>query len=353
MVVPNRGGDIVAIKVFPSANGVGGAGQKVYSETNMVRWMQAAAPRNYVVNGLGLSGVGTGTLTISPGSAMIAGQLVTVPEAVALSVSGTTFLSCRLSLTRDSLGNADGAAATVVYHTAPLTEDDTHLGFVSVSLGAISHVNYLERRASSPYGTAADEWLSGMVEYDTLFDSLDGLTTDGSVTLSKSGYVTLTTAAASGASASMIKYSSSYSTARKRPDFYLEQWLATELRYAGHAEFGYSEVWAIVGAPGVKRHVGFVIIDGKTYGTVGNGSVETRTSQIDLSNSNVLVAHYAPGQYAEFWTNTTHDAITTGLPSGDESAAADRAVMYVSVKTAEARAKDVGLSRWKWRQQPV
>ena len=341
----------MAITVFPSANAVGSAGQKVYSEPNMRKWIAALTPRNYIVTGLDVSGAGTTTLTISPGAAIVAGHLVTISEAITMVASSSGFYAIRLSLARDSLTNVTDAACQLVSPSTALTSDDLLLAYAYVTTNSqIMYIDYTQGRYTSPYGTPYDDWVNKASEYSTFFDSLDGFTTNGTVALDKSGYVRLSTAASSGATASLVKYSVVPTGCRSRPDFSYEQWLSTELTFTGHAEYGFSEVWSIVGAPGVKRHIGLVILDGKIYGTVGNGTTETRTALIDTSNDSAVTVHYVPGQYAEFWAGPKRAVLTTGLPSSDETLASDKAILYVSVKTLEARAKTLELSSWRWRQ---
>jgi hypothetical protein len=43
--------------------------------------------------------------------------------------------------------------------------------------------------------------------------------------------------------------------------------------------------------------------------------------------------------------------LTTDLPVGYESASADRAILYASIKTTNTTAKELRLANWRWRQE--
>lgn len=355
----------MAIKVFPSANAVGGAAQKVLSESNLGTWLGATTPRNYIANGLDLSGVGTAVVTVSPGVGIINGRVVTVDEAIDIPVSSVGTYSCRLTLTLDALGNVASAAVGLVRWVqvpetdpptlvpAPVTVNDLHLGHVYVS-GSIIHINHLQGRYTNPYGTLYDSMVNRHVAFDTFFESIDGyqtnLVSSGTVAINAAeGYLKLATSTTNGSSAAISKYSYAYTG--DRPYFVREQWLSIEGRVNGVDLGASSEAWLVVGAPGTKRHIGFVSVGGQLFGTIGNGSAETRTPVLTDSTSHSLLAHHVPGQYVEFWVDYSARAVlTTGLPYGSESAAADRRIMYASIKTSNTTAKELRISSWHWRQ---
>jgi len=346
----------MAIKVFPSANGAGGAGQKVLSEGNLEAWMAAAVRRNYVVNGLDLSGNDTSTLTISSGTAIIAGHAVIVDSSIAIQLSGTQFTSCRLSLVRDALGAVSSVTAQLVSTNTPLTADDLHLGHVYVVLGKVYYIDYSQGRYAGSYDTPYDAFVNRYDAFDTCFDSIDGyatsVTSSAAVTLdAAAGCLKLATSSTSGSSATVQKRSYLGIFPRQRPDFWNEQWLGIAGQIEGATVGAASEAWLVVGAPGTQRHIGFVSIGGEIFGTIGNGSTETRTSRLADSTINRLVAHYVPGKYAEFWADlSSHAVITSNLPVGYESAAADRCMMYASLKTTNAAVKQMRLASWQWQQ---
>lgn len=346
----------MAITVFPSANAVGGAAQKVLSEPNLGTWLGATAPRNYIANGLDLSGDGTATLTISPGAAIIAGRVVTVDEAIEIPVSGTGGYSCRLTLALDALGNVESAAAALVSTGTPATVNDLYLGFVSVSLGKVRFIHYSGGRYTSPHGTLYDSMVNRHVAFDTFFESIDGyqtsLVSSGTVAINAAeGYLKLATSTTSGSSAAISKYSYTYLGSRERPNFTYEQWLSIEGLVDGVELGASSEAWLVVGAPGVKRHIGFVSVNGQLFGTIGNGTTETRTELLTEDTVKSLVAHHVPGKYVEFWADPLGRAVlTTGLPNGREVVAADRCIMYASIKTSNTFFKELYISSWHWRQ---
>lgn len=347
----------MAIKVFPSANAVGGAAQKVLSEGNMAGWLAAITPRNYVVSGLDLSGDGMTTLTISPGVGIINGRVVTVDEAIDIPVSDEGLYSCRLTLAFDALGNVESAAAALVSTATPATVNDLHLGHVSamrIGESVIYVIDHLQGRYTSPYGTLYESMVNRHVAFDTFFESIDGyqtnLVSSGTVAINAAeGYLKLATSTTNGSSAAISKYSYTYT--ENRPYFVREQWLSIEGRVNGVDLGVASEAWLVVGAPGVKRHIGFVSVGGQLFGTIGNGSAETRTPVLTNRTSHSLLAHHVPGQYVEFWVDYSARAVlTTGLPTASEVAAADRCIMYASIKTSNTTAKELRIGSWHWRQ---
>ena len=348
----------MAITVFPSANGVGGAGQKVLSEGNLAGWSTVHSPRNYIASGFDVSGASSNQLTISPGAAFIGGRYIVSDADIYVPVSGSGFASCRLVCSVDAIGNITGCGAELVGASAPLGPYDLHLAHVYVSVGKVSYIDYTQGRFSSPYGTVRDEFINRYMEFNTHFESIDGYATSvassGTVTLDGvAGCVKLATSATANSSATIIKrsYTAFAAEIRERPDFYLEQWLSICGEIYGVAVNAASEAWLIVGAPGNKRHIGFVSVGGELFGTIGNGTKETRTARLSESKESSMIAHYVPGKYAEFWVGLRGYAkLTTDLPVGYESASADRAILYASIKTTNTTAKELRLANWRWRQ---
>lgn len=340
----------MAITVFPSANGVGGEGQKVWSEPNVKQLLAALTPRNYIVDGLNLSGIGTATVTVSSGAAMIAGQLVVSQDAVNMSlppVPGAIILQ----LTYDALGNAVAAEFKYTASAAPTPSDAARVGAIWPSNNVLESIDYSGRYRSA-HGDPYSDWINTVMEYHTYFDSIDGLATTGTITNNTGGYVQLLTGNTVGATAALAKRCTA-PIAYVSPNWEREHWLAVGLDLQS-IDTTNTETWAIVGAPGTKRHLGFFINNGQVYGTVGDGTAETRTAAMTYRGLYGLVAHYAPGKHAEFWTlPDDYKALTTGLPTFHENTAADRNLMYLSIKTTEAMAKVLRASQFSWRQQPV
>lgn len=351
----------MAIKVFPSANAVGGAAQKVLSEGNMAGWLAATTPRNYVVSGLDLSGDGTTTLTISPGVAIIAGRAVVVDSPIQIDVSGVVgsgYATCWLALAVDAVGNVTGVTAEIST-IASLTANDLPLGQVARSSGVISYIDYSFVRSTSPYGTLYDSMIARHAAFDTYFDSLDGYAISlvpshepgTAVINAEEGCLLLATSTENGSAAEIAKYGFADTNSRVRPDFTREQWLCIEGRVEGVATHTASEAWLVVGAPATKRHFGFVSVGGQLFGTIANGITETRTPVLTEGRAYRLLAHHVPSQYVEFWVDYSVRAVlTTGLPSYIESAAADRRILHASIKTTNTVAKELRIASWHWRQ---
>lgn len=351
----------MAITVFPSANAVGGAGQKVLSEPNLTQWLGISG-RNHVVSGLDVSGIGTGTVTISPGVAYIAGRYVSSDAQVTISVSGSGSYNCRLTLTADALGLVTQATIELVTAATPLTQLSVHLASISLFIGTVSRIAYTPGRYTSPRGSVYDAMVGREVTFNTHFESIDGYATTlvsaGTVAVDTTGCLKLATAATVNSSATIAKYSYAGAGTTACPTFSNEQWLSVDGAIPAGSDKVATETWLIIGAPGIKRHIGFVILNGQAFGTIGDGIVETRTAEITGGSINWLLAHHVPGAHVEFWANIGLDGLTyvgklTGsVPSGSESVAADRAIMYASLKTTEAKAKELRLGSWQWRQIP-
>jgi hypothetical protein len=67
------------------------------------------------------------------------------------------------------------------------------------------------------------------------------------------------------------------------------------------------------------RHVGFLLLNGALYGTVGNGTVETLLRLTDPAGTNTYYykIHFLPGESAEFFIDgVSKGKITVNLPSG-------------------------------------
>jgi len=80
--------------------------------------------------------------------------------------------------------------------------------------------------------------------------------------------------------------------------------------------------WILMGCPGIEKHVGFVIANRVIYGTVGNGSAETRTAALEtLPGGEISEYRYLEATYdaaiAKFYLGgVLLGSIATNLPSG-------------------------------------
>lgn len=352
----------MAIKVFPSANAVGGAAQKVLSEGNMTGWMGATAPRNYVISGLEIqlphpaSQDGAITLTVSSGSAMLAGCYVVVgepltvivptPQAVTGSVQLMADCHVYLCLSRDAVGNATGARldySAVEVQAAPDPPDDDHINLGYVNGGSLTYTAAYVSAPHTPWPTITELMGSGTLFYATYFDSVDGMAATGTATPGEQ-YVTLTAAASSGASA----------TLRKK----LAAGMRMDMRrpYAVRMCFGYSSATAAsgyvgVGTPASKAFLGISYRDGIVYGCYGDGATLTETTQIATSGSQLqasteVAISVSNGRAAWSAPNGVRVQADTGLPTY----LGDSALLYAEVKTGAAASKSMALGYYSVAQ---
>lgn len=336
----------MAITVFPSANGVGGAGQKVLSEGNLAGWMLPGA-RNYVISGLEIPLQAQGsegqpvTVPISAGAAVIAGRYVVADSVVNLQLpkpvlGGPTYL-IYLRLVRDGLGLT--VSAEPYYSTTSQSSRDY------LWLGSMRSMGWGYSYGSNvapytPWSSIADTLRPGSMYYATYFDSVDGFATTGTVTPGEQ-HVALTTAATSGASATLRK---------KLP--YTMQFDASK-PYSIRMGIGYSGYNAItgyagIGTPASKQFVGISYRDGAIYGCRGDGSSLVETAELSTSGGGNTTADKeicisaADGKIVWQATYGSKIEATTYLPTrlGDDT------LLYAEVKTTMAAAKTMWLSHW-------
>lgn len=351
----------MAIKVFPSANGVGGAGQKVLSEGNLAGWMMPGA-RNYVVSGLTLpdrvegNGQNPVTLSISAGAAVIAGYCVVADSPITMQLPAPDYDCTRyyiyVRLLRDGLGLASSVAT---YYSAvtpmmgadpppmvptPPSGDYIYLGHITAD------GTYYGRTAPtsvrSPWPTLVDTLGPSGVCYSTFFDSVDGMAKSGTVTPGEY-HVSLTTAASSGASASLRK--------RLPATMQLDMSMPYAIRMGlGYHPYGANiQGYAGIGNPATNSFVGISCHDGKIYGCRGDGTSLVETAQLrvtgtagQLSADSDIRMTVADGkitwQAGEGVTVVADTYLPAGLSHG--------MILYAEVKTTEAAAKSMALSHW-------
>jgi hypothetical protein len=336
----------MAITVFPSANGVGGAGQKVLSEGNLAGWMMPGA-RNYVISGLEIPLQAQGsegqpvTVPISAGAAVIAGRYVVADSVVNLQLpkpvlGGPTYL-IYLRLVRDGLG-LTVSAEPYYSTTSQSSRDYLWLGSMRSAGWGYSYGSTVAPR--TPWPNIADTLRPSGIYYATFFDSVDGLSTTGTVTPGEQ-HVALTTAATSGASA----------TLRKKLPFTMQ--FDASKPYSIRMGIGYSSYNAItgyagIGTPASKQFAGISYRDGIIYGCHGNGSSLVETEELSTSGGGNTTAdkeiciEVADGKIVWRVTNGDQREADTYLPArlGDD------ALLYAEVKTTEAAAKTMWLSHW-------
>jgi hypothetical protein len=95
------------------------------------------------------------------------------------------------------------------------------------------------------------------------------------------------------------------------------------------------------------HHVGFKLIDGDLYGTVGNGTAESTLLLETLAGAvfRRLECVFTPGVECRFYVNgVDKGAITTNLPSGDSGS---YYALYASVYNTADENKQVDIVEWR------
>lgn len=343
----------MSVKIFPSANGVGGEPKTVFNESNLAS-LTVPGARNYVISGFEMPFSAQGEagqpveLIISPGAAVIAGYYVVSDEPLTVTLPapllGIHIFYIYLCLSRDSLNNVTGAEMYCVetnnpYRPTPPAVDHICIGNIrSVGLSYSLGVNSAPR---TPWPGLTDTLLPRNVYYATLFDSVDGMTTTGTVT-HREGHVSLATTASSGATATLCK---------KAPD---QMTIYTDQPYSIRMCVGYGNYSAVtgyagVGTPASKKFVGISYRDGKVYGCSGDGTSLVEAGYLTNSGgSDALTADteviITVSDGAITWHSTKGRSVqtTTYLPPS----IGDNALLYAEVKTNEAVSKSMALSYW-------
>ena len=332
----------MAIKVFPSANGVGGAGQKVLSEGNLARWTMPGA-RNYVISGFELPDglpYGTATIPVDAGAAVIDGYLIIADASLEATISSPTpgtIYYFYLRIIKDVLGcvaNADVYVST----GAPPAES-------YILLGAMRYANegWVSRNQPAPrapwYGFL-ETLRAGNLYYATFFDSADAFATTGTVTANQQ-HIAIKTAATSGASASLTKQIPGGMT------------LDTSRPYCIRMGIGFHPLrevsgYAGIGTPASKQFIGISFRDSRFYGIRGDGTTLAETDAIASTAAGVLLAttditiRVEDGQAAWQANGRKPVAAATYLPTQ----LGDSTIVYAQVKTATTEARSMALSHW-------
>lgn len=177
----------MSIKIFPSANEVGGEGQAVFTESSLAAWVGQA---DHIRSGLTVSKDAT-NIRIASGSAIIDGRLVVVDTPVLVPITSLHAASFNiyLQLFYDSLGNAYNAAITFSEYAPnpePVPENALRIGSVTRhALDDDFSVASGPRHTYSPWPLALD--ILNTYYYDTQFEGLGGFQTVGAVTVGNDG----------------------------------------------------------------------------------------------------------------------------------------------------------------------
>ncbi len=337
----------MAIKVFPSANGVGGAGQKVLSENNLAGWMTSGA-RNYVISGLEIPYQVAGAegqpviVHASAGAAMIAGYYVVADAPVDLGLPTTPTLNktymIYLRLTRDGIGLVSGVVPYYSLASTPPEGDYIFLGAIrSMGWGYSYGVNLAPH---TPRPSIADTLRPDNLYYSTFFDSADGFAKTGTVTAGEQ-HLTLTTAATSGATASIRKKLPQSIVISMNKPIYIRMGI-------GYDSYGAISGYCGIGTPASKQFLGISYRDGYIYGCRGKGSSLVETAELSTSGGDNLTADeeicitMSGGSIVWQATRATKIEADTYLPTS----LGDGAILYAEVKTTNAAAKSMYLSHY-------
>jgi len=187
-----------------------------------------------------------------------------------------------------------------------------------------------------------------------LFTSIDGFYQDNSGT----GVITLDdstlyfTSGLNADSKARLEKSPAYLIPRQNYDKNSE--LKTQIRFHSYTSATGNFV-AVLGYDETYKHIGFKVLAGKLYGTVGNGSAETTVELQTLGAgaydvTRDLKAVLTAGSKCEFFVDGTKvDEITTGLPTGEVSAAT--LLVLEASNPGVAEEKRMYLSIWNiWQE---
>ncbi|MEA4884252.1 MAG: hypothetical protein VB144_11475 [Clostridia bacterium] len=331
----------MGIKIFPSANAVGGATQKVLKEINLAGWMMPGA-RNYVVSGFNLpSQVEGSTLPITAGVAVIAGYCVVTDAPINLQMPQPTMnnntYAIYLCLTRDGIGLATGATASYST-TGPPAGDYIKLGTVREAVGGY---NYGDNTApNAPWPSLVDVMRPGSIYYSTRFDSVYGFAETGTAVCTER-HVELTTAAQSGASSTLRKECPATTHFDTSRPYFIRMGI-------GYDSYSAVTGYAGIGTPASKQFVGISYRDGYIYGAHGDGTSLVETAELSTSGAGNTTANkeiiitVAGGVCRWQVTQGSACEATSNLPIylGDD------AIFYAEVKTTDANARKMYISHW-------
>lgn len=169
-------------------------------------------------------------------------------------------------------------------------------------------------------GGIASSYESPGIFLSTFFESLDAWNkseVEGLITLDAE-FVRLETNANGSGELALIKNLAIFAT---QPTW------SKGCKFKGDIHYGaytgtLGKAWIIMGYPGTEKHVGFVIDNRVIYGTVGNGSIETKTAALEtlaageISEYRVFEATYDAAIAKFYMGGALLGSINTNLPSG-------------------------------------
>lgn len=328
----------MAIKVFPSANGVGGAGQKALSEGNLAGWMSAINPSNYVVEGFTTDSTASGgTVVFTPGIAIIDGHWIVSDAAITAPYYSGKQTAIYLQLTADALGNVT-AVATAINDTSIAPPRAIRLA-KTAWLDAQTPVLVYDERPRAPYDPISVMRFG--LGYQTFFDSLDGFQCAGSVARD-GGVVKLTTGDSAGSTASI-----------KRQGYILSAPQNTywgPKRYVGFRGAASQDsditAYAITGYRAESGYyMGFKFVNDTVYGVVKLANESEQTVVLrGRAGSVVLEALYVDGNI-RYWVNgVLLGTQTATIPGGWAAMLSDSYLFELSVTANGPAARSMAVS---------
>jgi len=197
----------------------------------------------------------------------------------------------------------------------------------------------------------------GRIQYDTFFDSIDGLLKytvgSGSVSLNVNGYYVELSGAAKGDIA-RLSYNAYFRIETADWSKIRRMKTKIQLRYPSYNDF-YIGVGSVEAMDYLqKEHIGFRLngYDGTLYGSVGNGTVETTTQLWTLDNTEgatyVLEFVASPQRVYFYLNNQLRGSIDYYLPRGTNYAAI---FLNIVLKLTDSATRYIRLSEWHFVQE--
>lgn len=183
----------------------------------------------------------------------------------------------------------------------------------------------------------------------TLFESLSGFSSvyvgTGTNTLSGTG-VAMVTSAASNDSNELQKFLLSVTNS----DFTWgkDRKMKALIKIVDTANITAYIVSGLATATG--RHIGFYVNNGNIYGSVANGTTESKTNAVAYSANDIILleSKFVSGKKIEFYINgTLIGTITTNLPSGTTSALN---ILNFYLETTTTAAKEINITYFDFWQ---
>lgn len=184
---------------------------------------------------------------------------------------------------------------------------------------------------------------TGFIIFNTIFESIDGYAKTGNIGFA-ADVLEIKTGANTNDSASLYK--------RLPPEIYGATWDKNRILEVNFSTDSGVEIECdiIIGDRGIKRHIGFKIVNGQVGATIGDGTDETTFGFAGVHPSNNTKGRivYTAGEKCEFYINgVLKHTFTENLPSGLTDA---HFVINAYIKTTENIEKNLYLSSWDFKQ---